>query len=128
MTPHTDLASLFRALSDPTRLRLLNLLGGGEICVCYFVAVIGTSQPKVSRHLAYLRKARVVVARRKGKWMYYRLADPSASELPGLVRRFLSELHREPQMQSDLARLRDLTKRTNGRPSALQPIAGLPNL
>ncbi len=50
-----DLALLFAALSDRTRLRLLNLMDGREVCVCYFVEILGQSQPKISRHLAYLR-------------------------------------------------------------------------
>ena len=71
-----DLALLFAALSDPTRLRLLNLMYGREVCVCYFVEILGQSQPKISRHLAYLRRAGVVTARREGKWMHYRIERP----------------------------------------------------
>lgn len=61
------------ALADETRLRLLNLMREGEVCVCFFTEVLGLSQPKVSRHLAYLRNAGVVGARRDGKWMHYRI-------------------------------------------------------
>ena len=67
---------LFRALADPTRLRLLNLIADREICVCYFVEILGISQPKISRHLAYLRRAGIVAARRQGRWMHYRLVAP----------------------------------------------------
>ena len=63
--PSLDL--LFRALADSTRLRLLNLIAEREICVCYFVEILNISQPKVSRHLAYLRRAGIVAARREGK-------------------------------------------------------------
>src|SRR5271168_3267729 len=70
---------MFRAFSDRTRLRLLNLLRGGETCVCDLVDVLALSQPKVSRHLAYLRKAGLVVARKDGLWMHYRLA-PAKSQ------------------------------------------------
>ncbi len=69
-----DLVRMLQALGDPTRLRLLNLLRGGEICVCYFVEILGEPQPKVSRHLAYLRRAGLVDVRRDGKWMHYKLA------------------------------------------------------
>ena len=69
-----SLASLFAALADTTRLRLLNLMSGREVCVCYFVEILRQGQPKVSRHLAYLRKAGIVAARREGKWMHYRIA------------------------------------------------------
>ncbi len=64
---------MFRAFSDHTRLRILNLLSAGEVCVCDLVTVLGMSQPKVSRHLAYLRRAGLVKARREGLWMHYRL-------------------------------------------------------
>lgn len=67
---------LFRAFSDRTRLRILNLLLGGELCVCEIVEVLKMPQPKVSRHLAYLRKAGLVEARKDGYWSYYRLAAP----------------------------------------------------
>ena len=52
-----DLVQLFQALGDPTRLRILNLLAAGDLCVCYFVEILGDPQPKISRHLAYLRRA-----------------------------------------------------------------------
>ena len=70
-------ASLFRTLADPTRLRILRLIGESEVCVCYFVEILGDPQPKVSRHLAVLRRAGVVDARRDGKWIHYRLARPA---------------------------------------------------
>jgi ArsR family transcriptional regulator, arsenate/arsenite/antimonite-responsive transcriptional repressor len=72
-----DLVTLFEALADRTRLRLLHLMTAGEICVCYFVEVLGESQTKISRHLAYLRRAGVVAARRDGKWMHYRIVRPT---------------------------------------------------
>jgi ArsR family transcriptional regulator len=65
---------MFRAFSDRTRLRLLNLLSHGELCVCDLVEVLGVPQPKASRHLAYLRKAGLVIARKDGYWNYYQLA------------------------------------------------------
>src|SRR2546430_6592664 len=74
-----DLVTLYNALADRTRLRLLNLLAGGELCVCYFVELLDEAQPKISRHLAYLRRAGIVAARRDGKWIHYRLVTPSDS-------------------------------------------------
>jgi len=65
---------MFRAFSDRTRLRILHLLGGGELCVCDLVAVLDVPQPKASRHLAYLRRAGLVIARKEGLWSYYTLA------------------------------------------------------
>ena len=73
---------LFRALADRTRLRLLNLIADKEICVCYFVEILEISQPKISRHLAYLRRAGIVAARRQGRWMHYRLVAPRMRLLP----------------------------------------------
>jgi ArsR family transcriptional regulator, arsenate/arsenite/antimonite-responsive transcriptional repressor len=66
---------LFQALGDATRLRILGLLLTGEVCVCDIHDSLNISQPKASRHLAYLRRAGLVAARRQGLWMYYRLAD-----------------------------------------------------
>jgi len=66
----------FRALADRTRLRLLHLMGKDEVCVCFFVEILKTNQPKISRHLAYLRRAGIVGARRQGPWMHYRIVEP----------------------------------------------------
>ncbi|HEU5451168.1 MAG TPA: metalloregulator ArsR/SmtB family transcription factor [Terriglobales bacterium] len=96
---------LFRALADRTRLRLLNLMAGQELCVCYFVEVLQTSQPKVSRHLAYLRRSGLVSARREGKWMHYRLATPSDAFAARIVRETLTALADDPEMNADLRRL-----------------------
>ena len=74
---HDDLETFFRALADRTRLRLIEMLGDEELCVCDCVQVLKTNQPKVSRHLAYLKRAGLVTARREGKWTYYRLAEPA---------------------------------------------------
>src|SRR5687768_9369594 len=68
--------SFYMALADKTRLRLLNLMRDEEVCVCFFTEVLGDSQPKISRHLAYLRNAKIVKARREGKWMHYSIVEP----------------------------------------------------
>jgi ArsR family transcriptional regulator len=96
---------LFRALADPTRLRLLNLIADREICVCYFVEILRTSQPKISRHLAYLRKAGIVAARREGKWMHYRLETPKDQAAAGILRETLKHLREKPEMKRDVSRL-----------------------
>jgi len=95
----------FQALGDRTRLRLLNLMGEQEICVCYFVAILGQPQPKISRHLAYLRSAGVVVARREGKWMHYRIVMPSEAGAARVLREILAWLKDETSMKADRARL-----------------------
>ena len=71
-----DKELFFKALADRTRLRLLNLMRDGEVCVCFFVEILKTNQPKISRHLAYLRRAGIVGARRQGPWMHYRIVEP----------------------------------------------------
>lgn len=98
-----DMELFFRALADRTRLRLLNLMGGGEVCVCFFVEVTGTSQPKISRHLAYLRRAGIVGARREGKWMHYQITTAiTIRRQPALERHYLiAYVHCTPRAQSD---------------------------
>jgi ArsR family transcriptional regulator len=100
-----DLAVLFAALSDRTRLRLLNLMDGREVCVCYFIEILGQSQPKISRHLAYLRRAGVVAARREGKWMHYKIVVPAHAGAARILRETLAVVREEKAMQADLARL-----------------------
>jgi ArsR family transcriptional regulator len=100
-----DLPRLFAALSDRTRLRLLNLMDGREVCVCYFVEILGQSQPKISRHLAYLRNAGVVQARREGKWMHYRMERPTDVGAASVLDATLATLKTDREMQSDLSKL-----------------------
>ncbi|HYN85283.1 MAG TPA: metalloregulator ArsR/SmtB family transcription factor [Pyrinomonadaceae bacterium] len=99
---------LFKALADRTRLRLLNLMGGGEICVCFLVEVLKTNQPKISRHLAYLRRAGVVEARREGKWIHYRVAEPSDAHAARVFVEVMRWLAEDPEMQRDRARLTNI--------------------
>ena len=104
--PHgVPLDELFRALGDRTRLRLLNLMAGQELCVCYFIDVIGAPQPKISRHLAYLRRTGIVRARREGKWMHYRLVMPRPSHAASIVKSTLDALRQDKEMQRDRTRL-----------------------
>ena len=100
-----DLPLLFAALADRTRLRLLNLMNGKEVCVCYFVEILGQSQPKISRHLAYLRRAGIVAARREGKWMHYKIVDPANAGASRILREALAVIGQEKSMQADLVRL-----------------------
>ena len=100
-----DLARLFAALADRTRLRLLNLMNGREVCVCYFVEILKQGQPKISRHLAYLRNAGVVSARREGKWMHYSIKRPNDAGASTILDATLASFHADPEMQLDLARL-----------------------
>jgi ArsR family transcriptional regulator, arsenate/arsenite/antimonite-responsive transcriptional repressor len=101
----SSLHLLFRALADPLRLRLLNLIADREICVCYLVEILRMSQPKISRHLAYLRRAGIVAARREGKWMHYKLVIPSDEAAAGTLRDVLRRLREMPAMRRDVTRL-----------------------
>jgi ArsR family transcriptional regulator len=100
-----DMEFLFRALADRTRLRLLNLMGNDEVCVCYFVEVLKTPQPKISRHLAYLRKAGIVGARREGKWMHYRIVKPGNPRAAQVLKNIQEWLASDREMQRDRSRL-----------------------
>src|SRR6478752_3146111 len=102
-----DFETFFAALADRTRLRILNLLRGGEVCVCFFAGTLGTNNPKISRHLSYLKRASLVTARRDGKWMHYTLqapADPKAREVFDATMKMLEG---DPSMKKDLERLAD---------------------
>jgi ArsR family transcriptional regulator len=96
-----DSELFFSALADKTRLRLLNLIGSDEVCVCYFVEVLGTNQPKISRHLAYLKRAGLVSMRKDWKWSHYRIKEPDnpyAAEVFAKVREWIKN---DPQMHAD---------------------------
>jgi ArsR family transcriptional regulator len=100
----------FRAFADQTRLRILHLLQGGEICVNDLVEIIDVPQPTASRHLAYLRRAELVVTRKDGLWTYYALA-PSRSELHRQLLKCLSKCFEEvPELQKDARRAARLKK------------------
>jgi ArsR family transcriptional regulator len=117
-----DLALLFAAFADRTRLRLLNLMDGKEVCVCYLVEILGQSQPKISRHLAYLRRAGIVAARREGKWMHYKIVVPNHAGAARILSETLSVLREDKAMQADLSRL---TKACCA-PQKLQALDGAP--
>lgn len=103
-TKEYSIALLFKALADRTRLRLINLMGDDEVCVCFFVEVLKINQPKISRHLAYLRRAGVVSARREGKWIHYRIVEPPDPRAANIFREVRTWLANEAAMKSDRAR------------------------
>lgn len=127
-----DMVQLFAALADPTRLRLLNLMNGREVCVCYFVEILKQSQPKISRHLAYLRRVGIIEARREGKWMHYRIERPADSRVASILGATLKSFETDRNMQADLARLRQaccqpqrfVTLESAPMPMALEHISG----
>lgn len=103
MAPET----LFQALSDTTRLRILALLSAAdELCVCDLTRVLGLSQPMISRHLASLREAGVVSDRRAGVWVHYRLHPDLPAWADSALRETFDGLVREPPYQNDRTTLR----------------------
>lgn len=107
-----DAGAVFRALSDPTRVRILHLLRAGPLCVGDLVSILDVPQPKASRHLEYLRRARLVEDEKRGLWRFYRLAPAT----PGFHRKVLELLDAAaaevPEAGADEAALRKL--RTKG--------------
>lgn len=104
-----DMEGLFKALADETRLRILGLLMAGEVCVCHIHDSLKISQPKASRHLAYLRRAGLVATRRDGLWVHYRLAnlaDPVVQVVGDAVRHALTHVE---AVHKDAARLAKTT-------------------
>jgi ArsR family transcriptional regulator, arsenate/arsenite/antimonite-responsive transcriptional repressor len=96
-----DMELFFQALADRTRLRLLNLMRDDEICVCFFVEVFDSNQPKISRHLAYLKKAGLVSARRDGKWMHYQITKPTDEHARKVLEDVLAWTASDKEMQKD---------------------------
>ncbi|MDH7510101.1 MAG: metalloregulator ArsR/SmtB family transcription factor [Methanolinea sp.] len=90
--------TIFKALSDETRLRIYLLLGGGELCVCHIQAALGTTQTKVSRHLGVLRNAGLVTARREGLWIYYRRSEPGPPGVRSFTRDLARLLEKDPSL------------------------------
>jgi ArsR family transcriptional regulator, arsenate/arsenite/antimonite-responsive transcriptional repressor len=104
---------MFRAFSDRTRLRILHVLLGGELCVGDLVAILQAPQPRISRHLAYLRKARLVTVRKSGLWSHYSLA-PAATPFHRKLLECLAKCFSEvPEVQAD-GRRADKIKKSGG--------------
>lgn len=97
----SDLEVFFLALADKTRLRILNLMRNGEVSVNHFTTALNVSQPKVSRHLAYLRHAGLVETRRDGKWIYYGIKTPERANDKKVLDEILDWLSTQPQMAED---------------------------
>jgi ArsR family transcriptional regulator len=103
------LETLFKALADQTRLRILGLLLGGEVCVCDIHETLGIPQAKASRHLAYLRRSGLVTARREGLWVHYRLAAPGDRVLQMILDAIGHGLGHLPAVERDRGRLEEKT-------------------
>ena len=103
-----DAELFFAALADRTRLRLINLMRDGEVCVCFFAETLGTNNPKISRHLSYLKRASLVTVRRDGKWMHYRLNEPTNKQAAEVFSATMKMLNDDPQMNADREKLVDV--------------------
>ena len=110
----------FSALADRTRLRLINLMRDGEVCVCFFAEALGTNNPKISRHLSYLKRASLVTGRRDGKWMHYRLNEPADKNANEVFHSAFKLLENDAEMTDDRKRLADFCC----SPGALVRISG----
>jgi ArsR family transcriptional regulator len=109
---------MFRAFSDRTRLRILNILRDGELCVGDIVASLGAPQPRISRHLAYLRKAKLVTVRKSGLWSHYSLA-PARTAFHRKLLECLGKCFTEvPELQADDARAAKIRKSGGCCPSS----------
>ncbi|HEX8288309.1 MAG TPA: metalloregulator ArsR/SmtB family transcription factor [Pyrinomonadaceae bacterium] len=96
-----NLELFFAALADRTRLRLLNLMRDGEVCVCFFAETLATNNPKISRHLSYLKRAGLVSGRRDGKWMHYRITEPKHKTATEMFSKLMEMLKDDKEMQVD---------------------------
>lgn len=95
----------FSALADKTRLRLLNLMRDGEVCVCFFAETLGTNNPKISRHLSYLKRASLVTGRRDGKWIHYKINEPADKNASEVFAATMKMLEMDKQMKADRRKL-----------------------
>jgi ArsR family transcriptional regulator len=100
------LVHIYQCLCDQTRLRILNLLGEGELCVCHFQKILGEPQVKISKHLAYLRSRGLVETRRDKNWMIYRLPLRPSAELSVNLACLQDCVREDPVFRADSARLR----------------------
>ncbi len=106
-------STMFRALADESRVRLLNLLLEGEICVCDLGEALALPQPRISSHLIYLKRAGLVTMRRDGKWRHYAVPDDLNGVRAKLLDCVRSSLREVDVLQRDLARLRRLRASKN---------------
>jgi ArsR family transcriptional regulator len=105
-----NVIAVARALSDPTRLRIIKLLTMGELCVCQIEYLLAASQSRVSQNLAILKHADLVTDRRDGKWVYYMLNQPAVEQAMADLRAIFSEANLEgiPEMADELERWRQM--------------------
>lgn len=120
-----ELEQYFKALADGNRLRIINLLLHGELCVCDIQHVLDSSQPNVSRHLAYLKSSGLVLDRREGLRIFYRLADPKQGARKRLFDFLRDAYKQEKQLRDDLARLREAIREGSCTVSEWKPYSAI---
>jgi ArsR family transcriptional regulator len=121
------LVQIYQCLCDPTRLRILNLLAGGELCVCHIQSVLGEPQVKVSKHLAYLRARGLVASRRQANWMFYRLPAKPPAELSANLACLQDCVGEDPVFRADSGRLKSLKGRLRAAsPACCRPLRPAP--
>ena len=118
-------ARIAKALADPQRMRILNMLRPGERCVCQIVEVLALAPSTVSKHLSLLEAADLVASRKKGRWIYYRLPEGAAATPVRPLLAWLDQaLQKDPAVAADARKLKsiDVRSRTAGcRPSGRKP-------
>ena len=105
-----ELVQIYECLCDATRLRILNLLGQGPLCVCHFQEILDEPQVKISKHLAYLRTRGLVEVERQGNWMIYELPAKPSSELKKNLACLQDCANEKAGFRRDLERLRKLDR------------------
>jgi ArsR family transcriptional regulator len=118
------LAIYFKGLADENRLRILNLLFHGELCGCDIQHVIGASQSMVSRHLSYLKNAGLVLDRREGYRVFYRLVPSQDREVSELFAYLLESFAKDKQLKADMKKLREAIKDGSCTVSEWKPLSG----
>ena len=106
-----DAKRIFRAFSDETRLRILNLLNEGELCVCDVMRVLNEPQSKISRHFGYLRKTGLVAGRKEGLWMHYKLSEQGAKLFCSFIEGLCGHSAKVDELCRDLAELKHKKKK-----------------
>lgn len=106
-----DLVQIYQCFCDRTRLRILNLLARGPLCVCHFQEVLGESQVKISKHLAYLRERGMVVAERQQQWVVYSLPEKAAPQLEANLKCLQDCVQDDAVYKRDLKALRKVLAR-----------------
>jgi ArsR family transcriptional regulator len=103
-----EIVEVAEALSDPGRVRIVGALLPGELCVCQIIELLGLAPSTISKHLSILRTARIIDARKQGRWMYYRIADDPPPVVKGALRWLRAALEESAQASEDAKALKKI--------------------